>query len=257
MDNSSDSNPQNYKRNRIMDNIIYSVIDRTPYTYLIGWSNLNIWYYGVRFRKGCSPSDLWNPYKTSSKHVKEFIKEHGDPDIIQIRHIFQNKKKAQKWEIKCLRRMKVVKDLKWLNKHIPGGKWYNNNDIPISKETKERMSKAAKIRIRNRINPFQKRPDGTSVASDRVANGTNPFLDGKYGRMSEGKIHVNNGIIEKKIHLKELQKFLDDNSKEWVKGILPRIKKECLYCHRIFDFLNYSRWHGEKCKNNLNKEIKL
>ena len=134
-----------------------------------------------------------------------------------------------------------------------------DKDGNYEKENCRWLSQSENTRKRNEEsgNPLQKRPDGTSVASDRVANGTNPFLDGKYGRMSEGKIHVNNGIIEKKIHLKELQKFLDDNSKEWVKGILPRIKKECLYCHRIFDFLNYSRWHGEKCKNNLNKEIKL
>ena len=247
-----------------MDNIIYSVIDRTPYTYLIGWSNLNIWYYGVRFRKGCSPSDLWNPYKTSSKHVKEFIKEHGDPDIIQIRHIFQNKKKAQKWEIKCLRRMKVVKDLKWLNKHIPGGKWYNNNDIPISKETKERMSKAAKIRIRNRINPFQKRPDGTSVASDRVANGTNPFIDSEFQK-KHAKERVRNGthpFLGGKIasesnkarvrngthHLLDKEKASERANKKLKEGTHPsQIKACCIHCKEEVNLFILGKFHGDNC----------
>jgi len=38
-----------------------------PYTYLIGWSNLNTWYYGRRTSKNCHPSDLWQKYFTSSK----------------------------------------------------------------------------------------------------------------------------------------------------------------------------------------------
>jgi len=60
-----------------------------PYTYLIGWKTQNKWYYGVRFAKGCHPNDLWNLYKTSSKHVKKMIEENGNPDIIQIRKIFE------------------------------------------------------------------------------------------------------------------------------------------------------------------------
>ena len=66
-----------------------------PYTYLIGWSDLNTYYYGVRFAKRCKPADLWNPYKTSSKHVKKFIELHGDPDIIQVRRVFDSAEKAK------------------------------------------------------------------------------------------------------------------------------------------------------------------
>lgn len=42
------------------------------YTYLIGWSEYDIWYYGVRYAKGCNPADLWVKYFTSSKFVREF-----------------------------------------------------------------------------------------------------------------------------------------------------------------------------------------
>ena len=91
-----------------------------PYTYLIGWSEHNIWYYGVRYAKQCNPSDLWNPYKTSSKYVKQFIIEHGDPDIIQIRKTFKTSKQAREWETKVLKRMNVLKTDKWLNKNIAG-----------------------------------------------------------------------------------------------------------------------------------------
>ena len=87
-----------------------------PYTYLIRWTKLGISYYGVRYAQDCNPSDLWNPYKTSSQHVAEFIAEHGDPDIIQVRKIFTETPVAQNWEHRVLKRMKVVSSDKWLNR---------------------------------------------------------------------------------------------------------------------------------------------
>jgi len=44
-----------------------------PYTYLIGWTSTNKYYYGVRFAKNCNPSELFITYFTSSKHVKNYI----------------------------------------------------------------------------------------------------------------------------------------------------------------------------------------
>lgn len=86
------------------------------YTYLIGWSKFNKFYYGVRFSKNCRPEDLWVSYFTSSKHVKFFTEEHGNPDIIQIRKVFQDNVKARLWEEKVLNKMNVLKDDRWLNR---------------------------------------------------------------------------------------------------------------------------------------------
>lgn len=91
-----------------------------PYTYLIGWSHLNKWYYGVRYRKGCHPNDLWNPYRTSSKIVKNFIKEYGDPDIIEVRRTFKDRLSAANWEHKVLKHLQVNISDKWLNKTYNG-----------------------------------------------------------------------------------------------------------------------------------------
>lgn len=88
-----------------------------PYTYLIGWSKHSVFYYGVRYAKKCHPDDLWVTYFTSSKSVKTFRKEHGEPDIVEVRRTFDCYEKAILWEYKVLRRMNVVKDKKWLNKH--------------------------------------------------------------------------------------------------------------------------------------------
>jgi len=101
-----------------------SIYDKIPYTYLIGWKQHNKWYYGVRYAKGCHPRDLWKTYFTSSKLVKQLVKMFGDPDIIQVRRIFNCPIKACNWEITVLRRLNVPNNIKFLNGHR-GGHGYN------------------------------------------------------------------------------------------------------------------------------------
>lgn len=95
--------------------IYHTSVDRTPYTYLIGWSKLDKYYYGVRYAKGCHPSDLWVKYFTSSKHVKSFRKKHGEPDVIRVRKTFSCSKTAVFYEQKVLSRLDVESSKKWLN----------------------------------------------------------------------------------------------------------------------------------------------
>jgi hypothetical protein len=70
---------------------------------------------------------------------------------------------------------------------------------------------------------LQRRPDGTSHATDSVQAGTHNFLGGK---------------IQQKSTLNRLRQ-----------GTHPsQIKKECEYCGKTVDSANYNRWHGYKCK---------
>lgn len=91
-----------------------------PYTYLIGWSKFDRWYYGVRYAKGCKPEDLWVTYFTSSKHVTDFRTLYGEPDIIQIRQVFNDAEKALRCEERVLRKFNVMSNDKWLNRSING-----------------------------------------------------------------------------------------------------------------------------------------
>jgi hypothetical protein len=99
---------------------------KTPYTYLIGWKSLNKWYYGVKFAKNCHPDDFWHSYYTSSPDVKVLREQFGEPDIVQIRRVFETRKNtdtsddARLWEYKVLRRIKAVKKKEWINK---GNRW--------------------------------------------------------------------------------------------------------------------------------------
>lgn len=97
--------------------------DRVPYTYLIGWSSLDIWYYGRRTGLGCHPSEFWVKYFTSSNDVRDFRNKHGEPDVIQIRKTFNKNNTVTdciKHEVAVIRRIKAVQKTNWLNKGNAG-----------------------------------------------------------------------------------------------------------------------------------------
>jgi len=111
----------------------------TPYTYLVGWSNYDLWYYGVRFAKGCNPNDLWVTYFTSSNRVKHTREQYGEPDVVEIRRVFKNQDSARVWEHKVLKRMKVIKNSKWLNQT-------DNVSIGMDVQTRIKISNTKKGR---------------------------------------------------------------------------------------------------------------
>lgn len=108
-------------------NIYTTSDDYLPYTYLIGWSQLDKWYYGSKTSKSkqhiANPKTLWNGYYTSSAYVKKFRELHGEPDIICVRRTFKSREQALLWEHKVLKRLGVGKSTKWLNKSISGSKF--------------------------------------------------------------------------------------------------------------------------------------
>lgn len=89
--------------------------DRTPYTYLIGWSKLNLWYYGKRTAKGCHPNDLFKTYFTSSNVVKKLRQSNGDPDVITIHMIFNSISDCHLQEEMFLNTVNAKDNIKYLN----------------------------------------------------------------------------------------------------------------------------------------------
>lgn len=91
-----------------------------PFTYLIGWSATKKFYYGVRWAKDSNPDRLWIDYKTSSKYVKRYFLENGDPDIIQVRKRFNTAQEARNFEERVLIRLNARDPFgpnsKWLNR---------------------------------------------------------------------------------------------------------------------------------------------
>jgi hypothetical protein len=89
---------------------------KTPFTYLIGWPEHDLFYYGVKYSKGCKPSDLWTKYFTSSKYVAEIRVRLGEPSIIEVRKVFEDEKTARAWETRVLTRIDAQHHPKFLNK---------------------------------------------------------------------------------------------------------------------------------------------
>lgn len=110
-----------------------------PYTYLIGWSSLNKWYYGVQYGQSANPINLWTNYFTSSKYVKEYRELYGEPDIIEVRKTFSSKEKAIRWEFKVIQRLNCVRSEQWLNRSLAGQKF---NYGQHTEETKHKISLA-------------------------------------------------------------------------------------------------------------------
>jgi len=108
-----------------------------PFTYLIGWSNYNKFYYGVKYSNGCSPDDLWKTYFTSSKYVKEFRDTYGEPDIVRVRKKFDTPEKATRWERIVLSKMDVLNRNDFLNENVAGSFIHSKQTLNKMRKTKK------------------------------------------------------------------------------------------------------------------------
>lgn len=161
-----------------------------PYTYLIGWTKYDVWYYGVRFAKSANPEELWISYFTSSKHVAAFRQQHGEPDIIQIRKTFACSKRAKMWEHKILQRLNVRHNSRWLNQC--------DNLFPFNSSNKQYMKEPA-----------------YREAMSLAKRGSTPWNKGKSNPKAQGKCFYNNGTIQKTF-------YPNDVPVGWVKGRLNK-----------------------------------
>jgi hypothetical protein len=118
--------------------------DRVPYTYLIGWSDQNKWYYGARWAKGCHPDDLWVKYFTSSKNVSRFREEFGDPDVVEVTDTFNTIEQAKEWESIIIRLNRIVESEDFLNLRDPQTQFQCVGGWLLSKEEKMRRSEKFK-----------------------------------------------------------------------------------------------------------------
>ena len=141
------------------------------YTYLIGWSKLNIWYYGARWSKKADPSDLWVTYFTSSKAVARFRKVHGEPDVVQVRRVFPSMEAAARWETKVLRRIKAVERDIFLNLNVGCPKPFTAHPRGIAAfrygkshtaETRKRLAES-KIGSKRSVSSCRKQAETMSV----------------------------------------------------------------------------------------------
>jgi len=186
----------------------------TPYTYHIGWTNQNKYYYGVKYANGCHPSTFWQDYHTSSKLVADMREEHGEPDLIDIRQTFANANDATAWEHKVINKLRLHLRDDYLNqacwpsvdnkgeKHYLYGK--THSEETISKMSEDRKGKPKSEEHKNKIAESMK---GKPKSEEHKRN------------MSEKK-----------------------------KGI-PQPKVTCPHCNLTGGRNIMTRWHFDNCKH--------
>jgi len=150
-----------------------TIYNHIPYTYLIGWSHREKYYYGVRYAIGCNPNELWKTYFTSSKVVNKYRKLYGEPDIIQIRKLFTSKDKAILWENRVLEKLNVKSRLDFLNQTNNKAIVLDENhyDTMFSVEVRQKMSNSRKSYIENNRDLVE-----TLIKNGKVAGKSNPMF---------------------------------------------------------------------------------
>ena len=232
-----------------------------PYTYLIGWPELNLWYYGVRYAKNCNPSDFWNPYQTSSKHVKDTIANFGDPPVKQIRKTFTDTRSARLWENRVLKRTKAVSSDKWLNRtdnesiaplygvdHPHYGKKgeahhsYGKSNTGASEAQKRRWE-----------DPDNKNPmSNPSVVAKKVAKTSGANHHMKRLDVTEKVSGNKNWIYRKPGALEARSKqFIEMNKAR--KGTHYR-RVDCKYCGKDYASVQINQ-HEKRCETNLSNLV--
>lgn len=216
----------------------------TPYTYLIGWTEHKIWYYGVRFAKGCNPYDLWNPYKTSSKYVKRFIEKHGDPDIIQIRKTFTNPEAAQLWEEKVLQKMKVVTRKDFLNKTDTNRIRSKAISNGLKKHWASLSNEERIIRSKNAVQAMlssSKKPVDPEKRSKWVKKYWNSLSPEERSIINQSS---RKGSIE---YYKNLS--TEEKTKRAKKAVSSVPTVQCPHCLKTGKKGNMNRWHFDNCRS--------
>lgn len=171
---------------------------RIPYFYIIGWSQLNRWYVGCRYAKGCHPSDLMVTYFTSSKkYVHPFIKQHGLPDVVWT---FPRKtaEDAKAGELRIMNEFhNFLPDPRWLNKNKGGC-------VSFDDEVRAKISQANKLRTGRVVTDQQRTKISSSLTGRKLPQSTIEKMTASR-RERENKYEYKGGLYS----INEIMTFTD------------------------------------------------
>lgn len=210
-----------------------------PYTYTITHKPTGVRYYGARYAKDCTPSDLGVTYFSSSKRLRQRILQEGVHMFeFKVRRVFDSKHQCIMWESKVLKRVQAAQSDKWFNLHNGDGKLLNGGGYKLSTLTRQRMSKPKspehKAKLAEhlsivRIIPPQT-PEAIAAKSHRMRGNT----------IAKGHSRV---VSEQEKRLKS------ERMKGNQQGKLPKnhSPRQCPYCGKIGKGGNMTRYHFDNC----------
>jgi hypothetical protein len=210
--------------------------DRIPFTYLLKFKPTGQYYYGSRYSKYCHPSQLWTTYYTSSKVIRQLIKEHGQDSFeFKITRIFENKESARIWEHRFLAKVKASKNPKWLNQHNGAGDFINKGGLKFSEEHKRKISEAHK---------GKPKPKTAKAMKGNTNSKGNKFSEESRKKLSIARIGNKNrlGIL----HSDEIKKIISERTSLALKG-KPKNVVTCPHCGKSGGQGNMKRYHFINC----------
>ena len=237
----------------------------TPYTYRLTFKPTGQSYYGVRWRRGCSPEDLFKSYFSSSKEVKRLIHLYGVTSFeAEVRRVFESKQAACNWEHRVLKRLRVASNSNWINRKNNAARELRERDEtswihdPYSmKETYVNLSEVNKMLKLGYVlgrSPTMKAKLSTSKKG--LQSGKNNPMYGKKradlsARNSQPKKWITNGTESYQILRDDL---IPDG---WTPGRnlshtkKPKITCECKGCGVVFypSRNKPAKYHSSACAN--------
>lgn len=244
-------------------------VDRNPFFYIIRNVETNIRYAGVKFSKGCKPSDLLKSYFTSSKTVKNLI-ENGAKFIIDKIIEFENKENAIEFEELFLLDINAHISPAWYN--LSAGKAINPDHAKSTMLKKYGADNYMKTDAARGLgfkkgNTFgcYKRSDETKQRMSIAFSGR-IFSESHREKLRQSKIGlkvsqevkdkmsmVRTGIPRPESWHLKMAEYRKNNLNPMLGKISPMRGKQyptiqCEYCEVCASKGNYNRWHGKNCK---------
>jgi len=183
-----------------------------PYTYYLRNKITGEKYYGVRYAKGCHPSELWVTYFSSSKYVLQRIVEYGRASFeAEVRKEFETVAKARNWEERVLRRLNILRREDWLNQNICGKYLWTGKQRP--EHIRKRIARMAITRRRR----GWRNPPHTQEWRDAIARSLKGVAKTKDHRARMGCHKLNRKTVR------------------------------CDVCGKSGQYVNMKRWHFENC----------
>lgn len=227
--------------------------------YIYKWTHIPTgkWYIGSKTRKGWNPS-RHEEYICSSKDVKPMVLENRNEWEYEILHTGDAKYIAQ-LETEILSNLDAKNDPMSFNQHNGDG-LYNRTGTTHSQKTLDKMKKShegqvpwnkgkkhTEAHIENVASQLRGRKNGPRSEEAKISQaekmkGKKPWNAGSSGVC----VAWNKGIPQDKDTIAKQQETKRLN------GTGSYQKLTCQHCGSVVDKPNYSRWHGEKCKN-INK----
>lgn len=114
-------------------------------------------------------------------------------------------------------------------------------------------TKRNKVKVKDGTHNLLKRPDGSSVGKEstkkRLENGTHPFLDSNIQRRNSLK-NIANGTNNFVNGNQPTAERMANGTHNFLEGRNPNnTKVTCEHCGKTMGKPNYSRSHGDRCKN--------